>query len=144
MKQTRSIKKAEVTQEWYLIDASNVRLGLLASEVAKKLLGKDKVDYAENLGNGDAVVIVNAAKVDVHKSKLTKKKYYRHSGYISGMTEKTLEEMLEDSPERVIEKAVRGMLPKNKLGEQLFSNLFVYEGEDHPHQGQKPTKIKVK
>lgn len=143
MKQTRSIKQDEISQDWYLIDAKGVRLGVLASEAAKKLLGKEKVNYSPNLGNGDAVVIINAAKVDVHKSKLNKKKYYRHSGYISSLKEMTLEEMMEKHPERVIEIAVKGMLPSNKLGDKLFNNLHVYSGEDHKHGGQKPKKIKV-
>lgn len=144
MKATRSIKKAEVVNNWLLIDATGVRLGKLSTKVASLLLGKHKVNQTRNMVTGDHVVIVNADKLDVHASKLQKKVYYTHSGYISGLKKKTLEQQLEVDASKVITDAVWGMLPKNKLGEAIFVNLHVYNGAEHPHVAQQPQKIEIK
>lgn len=143
MKHTRSIKKADLTRNWYIIDAKGVRLGKLASEAAKLLIGKHKVTRTDNMVSGDSVIIINAANVDVHPRKYLQKKYYRHSGYIGGLKEETLEQAMQKNPARVIEKAVKGMLPKTKLGNAMFTNLFVYDGTDHKHEAQKPISVEL-
>lgn len=144
MTNTTVIKKADMTKEWYLIDAKGVRLGRLATNCASLLIGKHKTSKTTNMVNGDAVVIINAKDVDVHKSKLKKKKYYSHSTYRGGFKEVPLEEMLEKFPERVIEKAIKGMLPNTKLREQYLKNLYVYAGADYKQESQKPVKIEIK
>jgi large subunit ribosomal protein L13 len=144
MKITRSIKKSEINKNWYIVDAKGVRLGKLATNVASILLGKAKIDRADNLANGDAVIVINAANVDVHLSKLNTKMYSRHSGYIGGLKQKSLGELLESKPEFVIENAVLGMLPKSKMGRQLYKNLFVYANDKHPHVAQNPINIEIK
>ncbi|MBW7953611.1 MAG: 50S ribosomal protein L13 [Candidatus Dojkabacteria bacterium] len=144
MNHTRSIKKSEVSQAWFLVDAKGVRLGKLASETAKLLLGKHKVTRAENMITGDAVVVINASEVDVHTRKLSQKKYYKHSGYIGGLKEESLEELLKTNPTRVIETAIKGMLPKTKLGRAIAKNLYVYAGDEHKHEAQQPSKLEIK
>lgn len=144
MRQTRAIKKSEIKLNWYLIDATDIRLGKLAVRCADLLMGKHKVDMTKNLPSGDAVIVLNAQKVDVFAKKLAAKKYYQHSGYIGGIRKRTLADMIEKYPEEVIEKAVKGMLPKNKLGAKLFTNLHVYKTTEHPHEAQKPIKIEIK
>jgi len=141
---TTVIKKRDLNTKWYLIDATGVRLGKLATKCASILLGKHKPDRANNMVSGDAVVIINAKKVDVYKDKLQKKKYVRHSTYRGGYTEITLAEMLEKFPERVIETAISGMLPKNKLRQQLLANLYVYADSNHKQESQKPVKLDIK
>lgn len=144
MTKTTVIKKSDIKTKWYLVDAKGVRLGRLATQCAALLLGKNKPGRAYNMVSGDAVVIINAKDVDVYKNKLQKKKYYSHSTYRGGFKEVTLEEMLEKFPERVIEKAISGMLPKTKLREQFMQNLYVYAGSQHKHDAQKPEKIELK
>jgi len=125
-------------RQWYLVDAEGLRLGRLASEVAKILRGKHKPTYTPHLDTGDFVIIVNADKVAVTGRKASQKLYRRHSGRPGGMKVESFEKLQARVPERIIEQAVRGMLPKNRLGRQLFTKLKVYAGADHPHQAQKP------
>ena len=134
-------KPAEITRKWYLVDAEGKILGRLASRIAQILSGKDKPIYTPHLDVGDFVVVINAEKVKVTGGKEEKKVYYRHSGYPGGLKERTYEELLSDRPQGIIRKAVRGMLPKNKLGRQMFKKLKVYAGSKHPHQAQGPEKL---
>ena len=131
-------KGSEVKQEWLLIDASGHTLGRLASEIASILRGKHKVNYAPNLDLGDYVVVVNATKIVVSGNRLNDKMYRRHTGFPGGLIEIPLKTMLERHPDRVIKFAVRGMLPKTKLGRKMLKKLKVYPGADHPHDAQTP------
>ena len=133
---TYSVKASDIKPEWQVIDASGQTLGRLASEAARLLLGKHKPMYAPHLNTGDFVVIVNADKVKVSGDKAKKKEYYRHSGYIGGLKVTIYEDMLAKHPTRVIEHAIRGMLPRNRLGAAIFGRLKVYAGPEHPHQAQ--------
>lgn len=134
-------KPGEVEREWLLIDATDIPLGRLASEVASILKGKRKPQYTPNVDTGDFVVVVNASKVKLTGNKLADKKKYRHSGYPGGLKETPISEMLAKRPERVVEGAVKGMLPKNTLGRAMGKKLKVYGGPDHPHQAQNPRQI---
>ena len=127
-----------IERKWYVIDAENVVLGRLATEVASILRGKHKPTFTPHVLCGDCVIIVNAEKVALTGSKLDDKMYYRHSGYPGGLKSRTAKRMLELQPQKVLEKSIRGMLPKNRLGDDMYRNLYVYVGPDHPHQGQKP------
>ena len=127
-----------IERKWYVVDASAYTLGRLASEVAAVLRGKNKPTFTPHMDTGDYVIIVNAAKVKVTGKKLDQKIYYRHSGYVGGMKETTLREMMAKKPERVIELAVKGMLPKGPLGRQMYRKLHVYAGPEHEHAAQKP------
>ncbi len=129
---------ATIERKWYVVDATDMTLGRLASEVAKVLRGKNKPIFIPHMDTGDYVIIVNAAKVKVTGKKLDQKIYYRHSGYVGGMKETTLREMMAKKPERVIELAVKGMLPKGPLGRQMYRKLHVYAGPEHEHAAQKP------
>ena len=129
---------ATIERKWYVVDATDMTLGRLASEVAKVLRGKNKPIFTPHMETGDYVIIVNAAKVKVTGKKLDQKIYYRHSGYVGGMKETTLREMMAKKPERVIELAVKGMLPKGPLGRQMYRKLHVYAGPEHEHAAQKP------
>lgn len=129
---------ATIERKWYVVDATDMTLGRLASEVAKVLRGKNKPIFTPHMDTGDYVIIVNAAKVKVTGKKLDQKIYYRHSGYVGGMKETTLREMMAKKPERVIELAVKGMLPKGPLGRQMITKLHVYAGPEHKHEAQKP------
>lgn len=133
---TYSLKAGEIDKAWHVIDAEGQILGRLASRAATLLMGKHKPTYSPHLDMGDFVVVVNAARVRVTGKKREDKVYYRHSGYMGGLKETTLQEMLLKKPERVIELAVRGMLPRNKLGRRLLRHLKVYAGPDHPHVAQ--------
>lgn len=135
---THSTRPQEITRDWWLVDADGAVLGRLASEVAKLLRGKHKPIFAPHLDVGDHVVIVNAAKIVLTGNKITQKRYYRHSGYPGGLRSKTYEQFLVDRPERAIEKAVKGMLPGNRLGRAMLKKLKVYAGPDHPHKAQNP------
>jgi large subunit ribosomal protein L13 len=126
----------DIQPNWHVVDASGKTLGRICSEIAILLQGKHKVSYVPYLNTGDFVIVVNAEKVKVTGDKLNKKMYYRHSGYPGGLTEKTLDEVLQTAPTRVIEHAVKGMLPKSKLGRRMMSRLKLYVGDDHPHQAQ--------
>jgi large subunit ribosomal protein L13 len=136
MQKTFSPKASEITREWHVIDASGVPLGRLASQVAQLLRGKHKPTYAPHLDSGDHVIVVNAAKVALTGAKLDQKVYYRHSGYPGGLKATPVRVELEKRPERVIERAVRGMVPHTSLGRQQLRHLRVYAGPSHPHIGQ--------
>jgi large subunit ribosomal protein L13 len=131
-------------RNWLLFDAEGVVLGRLATEVADALRGKRKPEYTPHVDTGDFVVVVNAAKVRVTGNKLADKRYYRHSGYPGGLRSRTLAEMLERRPEEVIRKAVKGMLPRNRLGRQQLRKLKIYAGPEHPHNAQGPKPVEVK
>ena len=129
---------ATIDRKWYVVDAEGKTLGRLASEVAKVLRGKNKPIFTPHIDTGDYVIVVNAEKIKVTGKKLDQKVYYRHSGYVGGIKETTLKEMLNKHPERVIEFAVKGMLPKVPLGRQMYTKLYVYAGPEHKHAAQKP------
>lgn len=133
--------QATVERKWYVVDAEGKTLGRLASEVAKVLRGKNKPIFTPHLDVGDYVIVVNAEKVKVTGKKLDQKVYYHHSDYVGGMKETGLKEMLAKKPERVIELAVKGMLPKGPLGRQMYKKLFVYAGPEHKHVAQKPEAL---
>ncbi len=132
----------KIERKWYVVDADGCTLGRLASEVASVLRGKNKPQYTPNVDTGDYVIVINAEKINVTGKKLDQKIYYRHSEYVGGMKETTLREMLAKKPEKVIELAVKGMLPKGPLGRQMYSKLHVYAGAEHPHAAQKPEVLK--
>jgi len=140
---TISANAATVTKEWVVIDATNEVLGRLASQIAKILRGKNKPGYTPHVDCGDYVIVVNAEKVKLTGDKLTEKVYVRHTGYPGGQRFATAQDYLKKKPEFVIEEAVRGMLPKNRLGEAIFKNLKVYAGAEHPHAAQNPKAIKL-
>ena len=135
---TRSLKAAEIQKEWYIADAEGKTLGRFASEIAKVLRGKHKPTFTPNLDMGDFVIVVNADKVKLSGRKETNKTYFKHSGYIGSTTFTKLDQMRRTHPERIVEKAVWGMLPKNRLGRVIIKHLKVYIGEDHPHSAQQP------
>ena len=138
---TYTPKVAEIEREWYVVDAAGKTLGRLASEIARILRGKHKPTYAPHMDCGDFVIVVNADKIRVTGRKLDQKMYYRHSGYPGGLTGITLRRQLEKHPDRVITLAVRGMLPKNRLGRRLIKKLKVYAAPTHPHQAQQPKPL---
>ena len=128
----------KIERKWYVVDADGCTLGRLASEVASVLRGKNKPQYTPNVDTGDYVIVINADKINVTGKKLDQKIYYRHSEYVGGMKETTLREMMAKKPEKVVELAVKGMLPKGPLGRQMYTKLHVYAGAEHPHAAQKP------
>ena len=136
-------KKAEVARKWYVIDATDVSLGRLASKAAHILRGKHKVTYTPHVDCGDYVIVINASKVKLTGNKLTDKMYYNHSGYTGGLRVRNAKTMRENYPEEMLERAVKGMLPKGRLGRQMYKKLFVYAGEDHKHSAQKPVEMKL-
>ncbi len=140
---TISANKETVNKEWLLVDAENETLGRLASKVAKLIRGKHKVNYTPHVDCGDNVVVINAEKIQFTGNKWRDKIYTRHTGYPGGQRFTTAEEMLAKKPEAIIEKAVRGMLPKNRLGRALFNNLYVFTGTEHNQKAQKPKEIKL-
>ncbi|KAA6441767.1 50S ribosomal protein L13 [Dyadobacter flavalbus] len=140
---TISANKNTVNKEWVVVDAQDAILGRLASEVAKIIRGKHKASYTPHVDCGDNVIIINADKIKLTGKKMTDKIYVRHTGYPGGQRFQTPRELLEKHPGRVIEKAVKGMLPKNRLGRRLFTNLFVYADAQHPHSAQQPKEIKL-
>ena len=133
----------KIERKWYVVDAEGATLGRLASEIAKVLRGKNKPEYTPHIDTGDYVIVVNAEKVKVTGKKLQQKIYYNHSDYVGGMKETTLAEMMAKKPEKVIELAVKGMLPKNRLGAKLLNNLYVYAGTEHKHEAQQPKLIDI-
>ena len=139
---TYSQKGAEITREWWVIDASSMPLGKLAVVIADKLMGKSKVTYTPHIDNGDYVVVVNAKNLVVTGDKMVQKKYYRHSGYPGGIKELKLEEVIEKDASRAIREAVKGMLPKNKLAADRMGRLRVFDGAEHSHTAQNPKEIK--
>ena len=136
---TFSLKNSEVSRDWVVFDASDKILGRFATKIADKLRGKDKPTFTPHVDGGDFVVVINADKVKVTGNKAEQKKYYKHSLYPGGLKEKSYKEVLESTPERIIENAVKGMLPKNKLGKSIIKKLKVYSGSDHPHESQNPS-----
>jgi large subunit ribosomal protein L13 len=135
---TISAREEDVQHDWYVIDAQGQTLGRLATQTASILRGKHKPIYTPHVDCGDYVIIINAEKIHVTGQKMRQKKYYRHSGYPGGLTEISLRDQLQKFPNRVLEAAIRGMLPKNRLGRRMFKKLKVYPGPDHPHQAQQP------
>ena len=140
---TKSYKNTDLDKKWLLLDARNETLGRLSSKIASILMGKNKAQYTPHNDLGDYVVVVNAEKIRVTGNKDIQKKYYKHTGYPGGLKSSTFSEIIEKDPENLILKAVRGMLPKNKLSSSMISKLKVYEGDDHPHAGQNPIKIEL-
>ena len=141
--ETKSYKSSNVEKNWHIVDAEDKVLGRLAVKIATILSGKDKAQYSPNADLGDFVVVVNAEKVKVTGNKFSQKNYYHHTGYPGGLKTKSFEKMQEDSPEKIIEKAVKGMLPKNKLANQIIKKLKVYSGSAHPHIGQQPKELSI-
>ncbi len=142
MKDTYMQKKEDVKRSWYVIDAEGKSLGRVATEVGKLLRGKHKPTYTPHVDCGDYVIVLNASKVVLTGNKLKDKIYYNHSGYTGGLRERTAEVMLENYPVEMMERAVKGMLPKGRLGRQMYKKLFVYEGSEHPHTAQQPVEWK--
>ncbi len=140
---TKSIRKEDVEHSWYLLDADDQILGRFASVVANKLRGKDKPTYTPHVDNGDFIVVINAKKIRVTGNKFEQKKYYRHSLYPGGLKTASFKEKIDKDPESIILKAVKGMLPKNKLSNQILKKLKVYSGDSHPHEAQNPIPIEL-
>jgi large subunit ribosomal protein L13 len=138
---TYTVRESEIERRWYVVDATDETLGRLASRIARVLEGKSKPTYSPTLDSGDHVVVVNAAKIAVTSNKKESKLYYRHSGYPHGLKVETLGHLLERRPEEVIRRAVKGMLPHNRLGAQQLTKLKVYAGPEHPHQAQRPEPL---
>ncbi len=141
---TFSARPQNVKRDWYVIDAENVVLGRLATEVARRLRGKHKPEYTPHIDTGDYIVIINADKVHVTGRKETSKMYYRHSGYPGGLKSVRLDKMRQEHPERIIEAAVKGMLPKGPLGRDMYRKLKVYAGTEHKHEAQQPQPLEIK
>ena len=135
--------KETVDRKWYVLDAKGLPLGRVASRAAVVLRGKHKATYTPHIDCGDYVIIVNAKEVKLTGDKLNKKIYYTHSGYVGGLRERTAKTMIEKYPVEMVERAVKGMLPHNRLGRQMYKKLFVYEGETHPHMAQKPEVLEL-
>ena len=141
---THSIKQSDIKKKWVIVDAADQTLGRLATEVARVLRGKHKATFTPHLDTGDNVIVINAAKVKMTGTKLTDKFYHHHTGYIGGIKQKSASLILETNPERLISIAVRGMLPKNKLGRGINTNLRVYADDKHGHEGQKPEAMALR
>lgn len=142
MKNTYMQKKEEIVRNWYVIDAEGMPLGRVAAKAAYILRGKNKATYTPHVDCGDNVIIINASKVVLTGNKLNNKIYYNHSGYTGGLRERTAKVMKENYPVEMMERAVKGMLPKGRLGRQMYRKLFVYAGETHPHAAQQPVELK--
>lgn len=140
---TISANAATVEKNWVVVDAEGKVLGRLASEVARVLRGKHKASYTPHVDCGDNVIVINCEKVKLTGNKLTDKEYVRHTGHPGGQRKATPQLLLQKQPRRIIEMAVKGMLPKNRLGRQLYTNLYVYEGAEHPHEAQQPQELKI-
>ena len=140
---TASAKPAEVRRDWFLVDATGKTLGRLASEIARRLRGKHKVEYTPHVDTGDYIVVVNAEKIRVTGNKLQDKMYHHHTGYVGHLKSISLEKQLAKAPERVLQAAVKGMLPKNPLGRAMFKKLRVYAGAEHGHQAQQPQPLDI-
>ncbi|MDN5341746.1 50S ribosomal protein L13 [Oceanotoga sp. DSM 15011] len=137
-------KKEDIDRKWYLVDAEGKTLGRLASQIAKVLQGKNKPIYTPSIDTGDFVVVINAEKINLTGKKMEQKEYYRHTGYPGGLKTTSVKEMLEKHPERVLEHAVKGMLPKNLLAKQMLKKLKIYAGTEHPHSAQNPELLDLK
>ncbi|MGB1140272.1 MAG: 50S ribosomal protein L13 [Halioglobus sp.] len=140
---TFSAKAEEVSRDWYVVDAADKTLGRLASEIAHRLRGKHKAEYTPHVDTGDYIVVVNAEKVKVTGAKTTDKMYHHHTGYPGGLKSISFEKLIDKAPERVIQSAVKGMLPKNPLGRAMFKKLKVYAGSEHPHGAQQPQALNI-
>ncbi len=140
---TYMAKPGEIKRDWYVVDAAGKTLGRLASKIAQVLRGKHKPIYTPHVDTGDFVIVINADKIVLTGNKEKQKKYYRHSGYPGGMTEITYEELRLKEPEFIIKKAVKGMIPHNKLGKKMIKKLKVYAGDEHPHQAQQPEELEI-
>ena len=140
---TFSAKAEEINREWFLIDAEGKTLGRMASEIALRLRGKHKPEFTPHVDTGDYIVVVNAEKVAVTGNKMNDKMYHHHTGYVGNLKSINLKDLLDKHPERVIEKAVKGMLPKNSLGRQMYRKLKVYAGPTHPHEAQEPKALEI-
>ncbi len=138
---TYSPKPENIDREWFLVDAQDQILGRLASQIAHRLRGKHKPEFAPHMDNGDFIVVVNCEKIKVTGNKLQKKNYYHHTGYVGNLKSITLEKQLQQKPEEVLRTAVRGMLPKNRLGRAMLKKLKIYAGAEHPHQAQEPKTL---
>ena len=144
MKNSYMQKKEEVVRNWYVIDASGKSLGRVAAKAAQILRGKNKPTFTPHIDCGDNVIIINASKIVLTGNKLNKKIYYNHSGYTGGLRERTAKVMVEDYPVEMMERAIKGMLPKGRLGRQMFKKLFVYADGEHPHKAQQPVEYEMK
>ena len=142
-KYTSSAKRSDNPQKWYVVDANGAVLGRLATQVAQRLRGKHNPQFTPHVDTGDWVIVINADKITLSGRKMEQKTYYRHSGYIGGLKEIKAKDLLEKKPEALVQLAVKGMLPKNKLGRQLFKKLKVYAGDAHPHEAQKPEALEI-
>ena len=140
---TVSAKKESVTREWYVVDATGKTLGRLSTEIANRLRGKHKPEFTPHVDTGDYIVVVNAEKVKVTGNKTTDKVYHHHTGYPGGIKSITFDQLIDKAPERIIEKAVKGMMPKNKLSRSMMTKLKIYAGSEHPHSAQQPTPLKI-
>ena len=140
---TYSAKTGEVNQAWFIVDATDKTLGRLASEIAHRLRGKHKPEYTPHIDTGDYIVVVNAEKVKVTGAKSTDKMYHHHTGYPGGLKSLSFEKLIERAPERVLQRAVKGMLPRNPLGRAMFRKLKVYAGSEHPHTAQQPETLNI-
>ena len=138
---TQSFKQSDIEQSWIIVDAKDKTLGRLASALASRLRGKHRPEYTPNADLGDYIVVINANKINVTGDKLNQKKYFKHSGYPGGIKSKSLNKVIENSPEDAIRMAVKGMLPKNKLGKKMLTKLKIYKDNDHPHQAQNPNTL---
>jgi large subunit ribosomal protein L13 len=142
-KYTNSAKRSDNPQKWYVVDATGAVLGRLATQVAQRLRGKHNPHFTPHVDTGDWVIVINADKISLSGRKMDQKVYYRHSGYIGGLKEITAKDLLGKKPEALVRNAVKGMLPKNKLGRQLFKKLKVYAGDAHPHEAQQPETLTI-
>ncbi len=138
---TYSPKEQELNREWFIVDANDQILGRLASQIAHRLRGKHKPEFAPHMDNGDFIVVINCEKIKVTGNKLKNKQYHRHSGYVGGLKSITLEKQLQKKPEEVIREAVKGMLPRNSLGRNMLKKLKIYAGSEHPHTAQNPKPL---
>ncbi len=140
---TFSAKPQDVKRDWYLIDATGQTLGRLSTEIARRLRGKHKPEYTPHVDTGDYIVVVNAEKIRVSGNKLKDKTYHRYTGYVGNLKSTTLEKLLDEKPERALEFAVKGMLPRNPLGRKMYSKLRVFAGPEHPHTAQQPIPLQI-
>ena len=138
---TQSFKQSDIEQSWILVDAKDKTLGRLASALASRLRGKHRPEFTPNADLGDYIVVINANKINVTGDKLNQKKYFKHSGYPGGIKSKSLDDVIKNSPEDAIRMAVKGMLPKNKLGKKMLTKLKIYKDNEHPHQAQNPNML---
>ena len=144
MKTTVMAKSETVDRKWYVVDATNIPLGRVASQVAAVLRGKNKTIYTPHVDTGDYVIVINSDKMVLTGNKLNQKKYFHHSGYPGGLKEVSYKDLMEKRSDFALERAIKGMLPKNSLGKKMFGKLKVYKGSEHPHQAQQPVELKIR